>query len=722
MIKAAYIEILIIRFKYELTIEKTSMLNRYLLFFSLFLILFITIEGFAQDEEMRKQQAKAFVEMADEIYKANLGLDMAREQYEQAAQLDPENLHANYMAGDLYIQRGPQKERSTEYLLKVYQIDPNYRFDILYKIGQGYQYGLSFDEAISYYNQYKEKLESNAAYRGEDKIPLGDVNRRIQECNNGKVFVQNPEEYTIVNIGGQMNSNAHDFAPVLNEDETMLIFTSRRQDGNLNENVDNDNFYFEDIFISRKNNDQWGAAENIGEIVNTPNHDSNLALSADGKSLYIYRDDNGGDIYFSDQNKDGTWTEPMPVGGNINSSYYENAVTISPDRKILLFSSDRPSGKGGLDIYMSIKDSRGEWGKVTNLSSVVNTAYDEDGPFLDYDGKTLYFSSRGHDGMGGYDIFKTEYDSANETWTTPVNLGYPINTPDDDVYFVSTKDGKRGYYSSVKDDGQGYTDIYMISLPDLSDRTPEKIQAQKNKLNQETPKKTEIAKVAEKETEPATEKNEVALTPVTLLLKVEDQQDGSPLDANVQMQTFNGNRQINVQQVEAGLYKMEILIESDEDFMLSAEKSGYVFKNFKLKIPAAKEEPQLLKRRFELQRFEVGAHDVLRNIYFDFGTASFKQESFTELGKLEKMLVENPQFTIEIAGHTDKIGSSDFNLSLSRNRALAVVKYLTGKGIRKERLKAEGYGETKPMATNDDELEGRSLNRRVEFHVLKRNF
>ena len=256
-------------------------------------------------------------------------------------------------------------------------------------IARSYQYGLEFEDAIDYYNLYLEKLEQDKDYRGEDKIPENQVKRRIYECKNGQEFIANERNFIIKNIGGSINSNSLDYAPVINADETMMIFTSRRKEDNLNENVYDDNFAYEDIFISYKENGKWGPAKNIGETVNTLYFESNLALSADGKQLYVYRDENNGDIYVSDQRSDGSWSEPKPVSDNINSSYSENSVTISPDGQTIYFSSDRPGGFGGLDLYKCEKDRRGEWGKVTNLGETVNTPYDEDGVFMDFDGKTL---------------------------------------------------------------------------------------------------------------------------------------------------------------------------------------------------------------------------------------------------------------------------------------------------------------------------------------------
>ena len=327
---------------------------------------------------------------------------------------------------------------------------------------------MDFDNALVYYKRYEQKTLGDKNYRGDDKVPLSEVQRRIFECENGREFMANPANYSIVNVGTSINSEWRDYAPVLNGDETIMIFTSRRKEGNLNENVDVDNIPFEDIFISKKVDGKWTRAENIGNIVNTTSHDSNLALSADGHQLYIYSPENEGDIYVSEQ-KDGTWSVPQPLSDAINSSYMENSISISPDKQRLFFASNRPGGYGGIDIYVSEKDKKGNWGKSKNLGPMINTEYDEEGPFIDYDGKTLYFSSMGRKGMGGHDVFKAEYDSVDGKWNEPVNLGYPINTPDNDVYFVSTKDGKRGYYASVRTDGMGYQDIYMVSIPDLNE-------------------------------------------------------------------------------------------------------------------------------------------------------------------------------------------------------------------------------------------------------------
>jgi len=667
---------------------------------------------FSQDEEKTpQQQAQEYIDVAEEVMANTQAMDQALEMYKIAASTDPSNVKANWMAGDFHL-KTVGKARAADYFLKVLELDPDYRFDLLYWIGRSYQYGMEFDKALAYYNRYENKLEERDGYRGRDKIELSEVQRRIYECENAKEFVANPAHYSIQNIGTAINSEFEDYAPVLNEEEDMMVFTSRRRDGNLNQNVYSDNKPYEDIFISKKEGGQWQSAENIGDIINTEFHDSNLALSADGTQLFIYKDENNGDIYETDRKPDGTWTFPQPLSENINSEgFKESAVSISPDGSILFFSSDRPGGQGGIDIYYSIWDEDiEEWARSKNVGEKINTEFDDDGPFIDYDGKTLYFSSQGRNGMGGYDIFKSEYDSAKGEWGEPENLGFPINTPDDDIYFVSTKDGKRGYYASVREDGQGYTDIYMVTI--LQEENVGETLASKEAENDEEEldeNNKDLAKVE-------TEEPQANLSPVTVSVTVLG--GGEPVDAKISMTSKSDNIVAGKTQIDQGKYEFNVTNSESKEYKLSVEADGYVFQNLDIRVPASTSEPQSISRNINLRRLTTGTRSVLRNIYFNFDKASFKQESYDELNKLENMMAQNPGMEIEISGHTDNIGSQAYNKKLSQLRANAVKDYLVNKGIDARRIKSVGYGEERPLASNDDEREGRELNRRVEFQVI----
>lgn len=679
---------------------------------SLIIFLLTALFGASQNKlysQSDQEVANDLVAIADEIFNVTKAYIDARDQYAQAAELDPTNIRANYMAGKLYLET-INKERATKYYLQVLKLDPNYRFDILYLIGRGYQYGNDLENALVYYEKYLKKLDQEVNYRGQDKVPHLEVRRRIYECNNGIEFRANPSNVSIVNVGREVNSEWDDFAPVLDEKEKLMIFTTKRKDGNLNEDVDLDNFAYEDIFSSTKNGNSWNKAQNIGTNINTKFHDSNLALSKDGETLYLYKDDNNGDIYYSTQSSAGEWSKPLPISENINSSFAELSVSISPDNNTLFFSSNRPGGSGGIDLYMCTKDDRGKWGKTVNLGPDINTEADEESPFIDYDGKTLYFSSKGRKGMGQYDIFKSVYDSTERKWSEPINLGYPINTPDDDVFFVSTKDGKRGYYASVREDGMGYLDIYMVTIPDLN--APKDLLASKDvaRIEKDQPQiDQEVKSVAVNDTKPT-----------VLVVRIEDMVDESPLDAKVSLISESTKIAIPFKKLEKGVYEFTLNNKTDEEFMLASEKDGYMFKNFRIVVPGITEKGKEIKRKIEMDRLQVGLSSVLRNIYFDFNKASFTTNSYTELNKLEKLMSDNPGMKLEIAGHTDRVGTKDFNKYLSKKRANAVVNYLTNKGIDARRLSSVGFGEEKPLASNDDEKEGRALNRRVEFKVISK--
>ncbi len=692
------------------------------------LVLAFFTPGFSQQDP--KETARQYMEQADLIMAETKAMDDARELMVTAADLDTTFIKANYDAGRMHLIT-VGKNRAVKYLLRVYRQDPAYRFDIEYWIGRSYQYGEQFDKALEFYKLYKEKLLKKSSYQGKDKIDLPTVDRAIFECENGKEFISRPGNFSIVNIGREINSEYEDYAPVLNENEDEIVFTSRRREDNLNENVFDDNKPYEDIFTSKKVGGTWAYAKNIGPVINNPYHDSNVALSADGNTLFLFKDEGGGDIFFSEREPGGQFGPPQPMPGIINSSFEEKSIAISQDEKTLYFSSNRPGGFGGLDLYRATKDAKGQWTNVKNLGPNINTEMDDDGPFIDYDGVTLYFSSKGRKGMGGFDVFRSTFDLKTNEWSEPVNLGYPINTPDDDIYIVFSKDGKRAYYSSVREDGMGYTDIYLITIPEGIKNV--------DAVAATDPEPTDPADPTDLPTDVTTDPTDVVVTkpavdtkkpdpkpevkkstqPLKYVVTVMDAGEKTPLDAKIRLQGSKDNVIVSSSSQGDGVYVFNIISDQTKDYRLSVEVPGYVFFNQNLKIEGASSEGKTINRTIELRKLSVGVSSILRNIYFDFDKASFQTESYAELNKLEAMLVENSGIVVEIAGHTDAIGTKDYNQQLSVRRAQAVKDYLTKKGIDSRRIKPVGYGKSKPLASNDDEEGGRELNRRVEFKVLQ---
>ena len=332
--------------------------------------------------------------------------------------------------------------------------------EIKFYLGNLYHLNGKFQEAIRMFTEYMNEKKK--------KITNTEINGLIEKSNTAIELMKHPVNVKIENMGPVINSEYPDYVPLISADESKLIFTSRRANstgGRLDANGD----FFEDIYISTKKNGEWTTPVSIGDNLNSPSHDACVGLSPDGELLFLYKPSKNlltGDLYFS-VFAGNEWMAPIKLNTPINlDDYTESSASLSADGNTLYFSSDRPGGFGKKDIYRVTKFSNGEWSKPLNLGPQINTPDDDDSPFIHPNRKTLYFSSKGHKNMGGYDIFKTEYNPESGTWTDAENVGYPINTPDDDIFFVLSTDGKRGYYSSNHSGGFGGSDIYIIKLLD----------------------------------------------------------------------------------------------------------------------------------------------------------------------------------------------------------------------------------------------------------------
>lgn len=390
---------------------------------------------------------------------------------------EPDNFNVNYKIGVCYINSANEKAKSLPFLIKASQntsnnYDPfthtekNAPINALFYLGRAYHLNYEFDAAIMNYNTFKEKISKK-------HYLFNEVEHHIQQSLNGKAAVANPVNIIVTNIGNPINSIYGDYSPVISLDESTIYFTSRRvrkDSSNYYIKDESDGKHFEDIYMSNNYDGTWSEPELL--TINTDGHLATVNISADGQTLFVYKDDEGdGNIYTTTKNQDELWGQLVKLGSDINTTAKETHAHISPDGNTLYFVSDRKKdGFGGQDIYYCKKLPTGDWGLAQNIGNVLNTSYDEDGVFLHPDGKTIYFSSKGHTSIGGFDIFYSELDE-NGSWGSPVNMGYPVNSTDDDVFFVTSTDGKRAYYSSFKSEGLGEKDIYVITLLDATEKS-----------------------------------------------------------------------------------------------------------------------------------------------------------------------------------------------------------------------------------------------------------
>lgn len=392
--------------------------------------------------------------------------------YKELLAEQPDNANLNFKLGFCYLNTVLEKNKAIEYLEKaVTDIEKDADvgnpeelaapIEAWYFLAKAYHHNYQFQKAMDILDSLKRAIPN---YRKEFTENIDEL---YEYCRNGLELMKYPIQMQITNLGGIINTEYDEHSPVFSADESILIFTSKRK-SDVHKLQTEDGQYYEDIYITQKLEDgQWTPPMPISPKINTPGHEASIGLSPDGQELYIYRDEStlwnprDGNIYVSYLKGD-DWTIPEKL--SINTKYNENHASISADGQELFFTSDRPGGYGGMDIYVTKRLPNGQWGIPINLGPKINTAKDEISPFIHPDGVTLFFSSKGHNSMGGFDIFYAIRDEKGE-WNTPTNMGYPINTPNDDAFYVPTPDGVRAYYASQQTGGIGRNDLYMITLP-----------------------------------------------------------------------------------------------------------------------------------------------------------------------------------------------------------------------------------------------------------------
>lgn len=373
----------------------------------------------------------------------------------------PEEPILMFRLGVCYLFQPTGARRAQDYLMKPDQAKFK-KTDLAYYLGRAYHLNYKFDDALVQLNQYVLRKDIKPKMKEE-------ALRYIEFCNNGKELLQHPLGVKISNVGAPVNTENSEYVPVISSDESVLIYTYRgeRSMGGkqlLPGQPDPEGDYYEDIFMTIKDSTgKWQEPSSIGSNINTDGHDACVALSNDGQKLFIFKNlaSDVGSIFMSKLDGD-KWTDPEELQGQIKSNSWEGSISLSYDEQTVYFSSERPGGYGGKDIYSATLQPDGTWGNVKNLGAGINTKFDDDAPFIHPSGQFLIFSSKGHNSMGGYDLFRTDV-IGDTTWSAPENLGYPINTTGDDIYYVLSADGKRGYYSSGSIGGLGQQDIYLVT-------------------------------------------------------------------------------------------------------------------------------------------------------------------------------------------------------------------------------------------------------------------
>lgn len=641
---------------------------------------------FFPNKKKELSEAKRNIKLGDSYFDLGEGMyESALEFYLPAQAFNPNNALLNYKIGKSYLNTN-KKHNAFIYIETAFKLDSIVAEDIFYMLGQILQLKYEFDKSIHYYNEYKKILKKNI----KDNIAIiKEVDKRIKESNSGKDLVAHPRNVTITNLGGFVNTKHPDYKPIINADESVLIFTSRRENTKGGQKDLQDSMYYEDIYITTNQKGEWSTPINPDKPLNTEFHDAAMGISPDGQRMLVYKGENGGDIFECRLEGD-KWSEPVALGKNVNTEFKETSAAYSFDGRTVYYASDKTGGYGGKDIYMVKADKKGKWGIPKNLGKTINTPFDELGVFMHPDGKTIYFSSKGHNTMGGFDIFQSVYE--NGAWEKPKNIGYPINTTDDDVFFSISASGLHAYYSSAKPGGFGEQDIYKITFnidkKDTLSKDTSNIIIQKS--NQLTILKGMVM-------------DEITLAPLKAIIEITDNVK------NEVVSTFESNSITG---------KYLVSLPSGTNYGIAVLATGYLFHSENFDIPATTDYREIVKH-FKLKKVEIGSTIVLNNIFFDFDKATIRVESIAELDRLVALMKDNSNISIEISGHTDNKGTSDYNKKLSENRAKAVVDYLILKGVLKNRLVYAGYGFEKPIATNDTE-EGRQLNRRTEFKIIKK--
>ncbi|WP_181305733.1 OmpA family protein [Rufibacter sp. XAAS-G3-1] len=630
-------------------------------------LFFLTL--FLMASTVMAQSTRKLVRSGDKLFN-QANFRAALPYYERALERDPNNAKAMYRAGISLI--AFDKEKASEYVYKAYRMKPNVDDDVFYWLGRVDLVNYEFDNAIKNAQAYQASLGKRDTDGKEQAALL------IQHARNAKREVANPKDFFVKNLGPTINTPFSEHSPVISSDDNYLLFTSRSAAVTGGKEAA-DGEYFEDIFESRRLGvDSWETPKSLSSRLNGTGHDASIQLFDNDSKLLMYRQDEGGDIFVTSRDG-GDWGQPQKLGKNINSKGFESDAFITRDGSTLYFSTSQFSENGDLDIYYAQRQPNGDWGAPKNFGNNVNTAFDEDSPYFTADGLTMYFSSRGHNTMGGYDIFTVKFDTVARRWSRPENMGYPVNTPDDDTYYRLSPDGSYAYLSSYRMGGYGEKDIYTINYIRNAN-----VRGHVYSLRDST------------------------IIPGVELVFTGTTASNAPLEYR------------DVTKPDSGNYQVSVL--SARPYQVTLTRDGRTLATEQYEVPLSLSDTTVFEKDFYIA-FEdtsgvgTGAF-VFKRIYYDTDKYNLRPESISELDNLVRVMKANPSLRISIDGHTDSRASDAYNVTLGENRAMAAYNYLIKQGIPSNRMITVSYGERRPAAPNDSP-ENMQLNRRTEFNVIR---
>lgn len=586
---------------------------------------------------------------------------------QKAVERDPQFIEAWKAKGSAHQRLSQMKPAILAYKQSI-EIDTEYHRSIetYFSLGKILYDSGNYEESLRYFVEYTRRSPGNPK---NEEI----ANHYAQSIRFALKAIENPLPYNPTVLPDAVNEFKLQYFPVLTVDQQSIFFTARK---GVKLTFD------EDLYVAnRDSSGVWGNPVSISTKINSPYNEGACSISADGRML-IFTACNGRngfgncDLYVARKSGD-EWNKPVNMGGEVNSPSWEAQPTLSADGRTLYFVSNRPGGNGGKDIWVSKAVSRDKWSTPENLGSTVNTTKDDISPFIHVNGESLYFSSTGHVGMGGYDIFLSE--KIDSTWSTPRNLGYPLNDRLDQVSLYITSDGAKGYYTVEENSGYDLSSkLYSFDIP-----PPLRIRH----------------------------------SSAYLIGQIKDGVSDKPLGAVVQL--YSQEDAVLVSSVSSDKISGEytLVLTEGHRYGIYVGKKGYMFKDFSLDYSGVEDfDSGVLD--IDLFPIETGASQALNNIYFDVNSYELKPESYSELNFIAKFLRINRTVVIQINGHTDATGTEKYNYELSLNRAHAVYDYLEKKRIPKSRMTFKGFGSQKPILPNANESE-RSKNRRIEFGIVK---